>query len=459
MKKTSIISIMLLATLAGKAFAQKTATLPDVPAPRELTEVGSEFAEGTITRLSAQDVSVFVPWAQNAQSVLTKALKDIETMTVQQQVRHLTAVIKSVVKNSGQKNYQMFMRFALNRTLLLVQELTAQAEWNEPGTAENVLDLQVQGINLALQFYESDLAYQRRVNAGNDSVNMSYALFGSAFGRTMLQSIQNITDASAQYRLLYKTLEMINWDFSRDAIAIEFSDTIVEIYNTLNLLNEQPTNNDFESVLAIRRLNVLLVPVQGVERTVLMNNAESRRKIEEAERLARLSAQQRLVEASINSGITVLAEDLLFVITGATAEERYNNCLVQYPTNLKVDEIIFSLKGFTYKEMFNSSGYWDRVYGCQMILNSLTALPPMQERMLTVYGSFEQIGFKFQGTTFASLLNQCVAFAPNVKVSVDEIMVGVNELAPQRQYNSSGYWRRPRELCITALKKALSMVP
>jgi hypothetical protein len=139
-------TLLILAALSGPTFAQqRRQALPEIPAPRELTEVTSDFAEGTITRLSDQDVTLFLPWAQIAQSVLNKAIRDAETMTVQNQVRHLRAIMKSVVRHSAQKNYQLFMRFALNRTLLLVQELTAQADWNVPGTVENVLDLQVQG--------------------------------------------------------------------------------------------------------------------------------------------------------------------------------------------------------------------------------------------------------------------------------------------------------------------------
>lgn len=457
MKTKSVIAIMLFAVVAGKAFAQKSSTLPEVPAPRELTEVGSEFAEGTITRLSDQDVSVFVPWAQNAQSVLTKALKDIETMTVQQQVRHLTAIIKSVVKNSGQKNYQMFMRFALNRTLLLVQELTLQSDWNVPGTSENVLDLQIKGINLALQFYESDLAYQRRVNRGNDSVNLSYAMFGSAFGKTMLQSIQNITDASAQYRLLYKTLEMINWDFSRDSIAIEFSDTIVEIYNTLNILPEQPSNNDFESVLAVRRLNVLLAPITAVERTILMSSEESRRQLEEQDRLARLNSAQREMEAQLATGVAVIVEDTFFIITGTNNRELYSNCISKFP-GTQADEILFTYGDRTLNYQYNSSSNWTKDAACQLIISKLPSLSRVTKQPNLVYGAIEQHEYSFQGPTLSSLLYQCHTFYQSKgNISVDEIYVGINNQAPVLHYNRHSSWSRSMYVCQQLLHKALSL--
>ena len=258
-------------TLSLLFFASATAIakdLPTVPAPRELTEVGSDFAEGTITRLSAEDISIFVPFAQNAKSVLTKALADSETMPVQHQVRHLSNSMRAVVRNSGQKQYQTFMRFALNRTLLLVQELLKEADIRNPGTLENALDLQVRGINVALRFFESDLAYQRLERSGSDSVNLNYASFGAVFAASSLRSIQNVLDASAQYRLLYKTLEIFNWDVTRDRHAVEVADTIVDIFNILSTLQEAPSSDDQENILSIRRLTLLIDPISDVERIV-----------------------------------------------------------------------------------------------------------------------------------------------------------------------------------------------
>ncbi len=263
--KAKALTLSLLFFASATAIAKD---LPNVPAPRELTEVGSEFAEGTITRLSVEDISIFIPFAQNAKSVLTKALADSETMPVQQQVRHLSNSMRAVVRNSGKKQYQTFMRFALNRTLLLVQELLKEADIRTPGTLENALDLQVRGINVALKFFESDLAYQRRERSGGDTVNLNYASFGAVFAASSLRSIQNVLDASAQYRLLYKTLEIFNWDVTRDRHAIEVADTIVDIFNTLSALQEVPSSDDQENILSIRRLTLLIDPVSDVERVI-----------------------------------------------------------------------------------------------------------------------------------------------------------------------------------------------
>ncbi len=449
MKFLNFTTLLVLATLSGPTFAQqRRQALPEIPAPRELKEVSSDFAEGTITRLSDQDVALFLPWAQNAQSVLTKAIRDAETMTVQNQVRHLTNIMKSVVRNSAQKNYQLFMRFALNRTLLLVQELTAQSDWNVPGTVENVLDLQVRGINLALEFYESDLAYQRRVARGQSTVALEYARFGAAFGKAMLSSIQNVTDASAQYRLLYKTLEMINWDFSRDTQAIDFADTIVEIFNTLNTLEEQPGNDDYQSVLAIRRLTVLLGPVRTVERIILMSNEESRRQIEEQERNDRM-------RSALTNGIGVIVENTFFIINGASQAELYSRCIAQVPGG-SIDEIAFATGGKSLRVMTNSSYYWNKEQVCQNVLTAQTF--QAHDRPLTVYGSVEERSFTFSGTSITALMYQCSQFyTTRVQgLSIDQMTIGVYNNPPVPHTNSSYYWNSMTATCGTIFTRALS---
>lgn len=113
----------------------------------------------------------------------------------------------------------------------------------------------MKGIEIALVFYESDLAFQRRAGSGKDTVVLDFGALATLYGQTMLVSIQNIVDASAQYRLMYKTLEMINWDFSRDQHAKEISDTIVDINQTLTMMDEQPSRDDQENVKSVRRLS------------------------------------------------------------------------------------------------------------------------------------------------------------------------------------------------------------
>ncbi|MGE3608926.1 MAG: hypothetical protein AB7I27_05020 [Bacteriovoracaceae bacterium] len=255
--KNKILALTILNSICLNVWALPSDPLPQINPPKELVEVGGQFAEGTSTKLSEKDIALFIPWAQSAQSVLNKALTDIENMPLEEQVKHLQATIQNVVRSSGTKNYQMLMRFALNRTLLLLQELSKEADWHSSAIQANALDLSVSGIKTALQFYESDLAFQQRIADSTSTINPQYASFAKSLGTSLLGSIKSINDASAQYRLLYKTYEMVNWDLSRDDQAQDYSDTIVRNYKLLSSMDENPSKDDSLNVKSIRKLFTL----------------------------------------------------------------------------------------------------------------------------------------------------------------------------------------------------------
>ena len=452
----NIITLSLLATLSFSALAAEK-TLPQIEPPRELVDANSEFAEGTITRLSSQDVAQFLPWAQNAQKVLSKALVDIETMPIQGQVEHLTNVMQSVVRQSGQKNYQLFTRFALNRGMLLTQELLKEADVRDPGTLENALDIQVQAIKIALSVHESDLQYQQRVASGNAATNLDYALFGVKFGSAMLKSVQSVFDASAQYRLLYKTLEMTNWDLSRDAMAPEFADVIIEVFNTLSTMNESPSNNDSSNVAAIRRLMVLVAPVGTVERSILMAHETTRSQLQERERLERLSAAERELAIQLkNSGIAAIISGNFVMINGANNAELFRNCVSNFPVD-KSDNIYFTIGNRQPKQLYYSSSYWDPSTACTMMIQSLPSLATLRTSNYKVYGSIASINFTYTATTTSELLYYCDKTVRDNRIAkADVINVGFGDGLPERLYNSSSYWTGSNQICNTLLTKVIS---
>jgi hypothetical protein len=229
--------------------------LPLVQVPEEL--VSGDFSEGTRTRLSQNEVSQFYPWLQNAKYELDKAAKDIRTMPLRERLSHLENAVRSAVQISGNRQYQIFMRFALNRGLLLVEELRRHANMNSLGAQENALDILDRSITVGLAFYESDLAFQERAQRGESAVLMVHARFGVAFMNRVHAGVLNVLDATAQYRLLYKLVEMANWDLSRDQDAIRYADIIVEAHNLMTGLPEQPAATDAQNLVMIRNLNTL----------------------------------------------------------------------------------------------------------------------------------------------------------------------------------------------------------
>ncbi len=231
--------------------------LPRLSVPSELSS--GEFAEGTITRLSPTEVAEFLPWAQNARNQLNRALTQSRGLPLRDRMPLLERAVQAVVSRSGNRQYQLLMRFALNRGLLLVEELEKSIDMRAIGSLESGLDILQRSINVALAFYESDLAFQQRAQADQNTTVIPHARFGSAFMQELLPGVLNVLDAKAQYRLMYKLVEMVNWDLSRDAEANRHAETIVEAYEMSQDLPSTPSTDDKTNLRQMRRLNSLRI--------------------------------------------------------------------------------------------------------------------------------------------------------------------------------------------------------
>lgn len=420
--KNKLLFPLVLAALSFSSFAKENRPLPQVQPPRELVDVGSEYAEGTITRLTAQDVAIFVPFAQNAQNVLTKALKDIDTMPIEQQVKHLSTVIKSVVKRSGEKSYQMLMRFALNRGLFLVSELMREADVNDVGVLENALDLQVRSIRLALSVYESDLSYQRRAATGSTSTSIGYASFTMGFAQYMLPGVMNVFDATAQYRLFYKTLEMINWDLSRDDAALDYSDAIIEIYDTLQMLEENAGSDDFETILNIRKLHSLRDIVAKLSGVTISTPAPS------------------LPTGPLK--LTALVEGTLYEFGGSSSAEIYTSCVGKMMN--QADDIMYIANGGRFVKSHNSADYWNAPQICALLEGAVrTTSSADRDARYDIVGSIETTTFRWTGTKH-EVLKAC---SLTTITQADDYAVSINGGALISRHNSADYWNGKAGIC------------
>lgn len=257
MFQKALITFFAIAISQNYSLASSPYNLPQVSAPRELVEADSEFREGTVTKLTAKDVERFIPWAQNAENILTKALEDSNNMGLPDRVTYLQQKIQSVVRSSGTKSYQTLMRFSLNRGLLLIKELLNETVPTQPGVYENAVDIMDNTIKIALKFYQSDLTFQNSIQDGAQTVVYSQADFGINFFNAVYKSVISVADASAQFRLLYKAYEMLNWDLARDENALEYSEEIERIFYVINPMDEHSSQDDTFNIKRVRELNRL----------------------------------------------------------------------------------------------------------------------------------------------------------------------------------------------------------
>lgn len=250
--------------LAFSAFAQEGTNIPRVPMPEEFSQ--GIYAEGTNTRMTSEDVAAFLPWAQNAKRQLENALRQSNMLPLRDRMPHMKHAVESVVGRSGGRQYQMFMRYTLNRGLLMARELERLVDMNDIGSQESVLDLINRSVKIALDFYESDLSFQQRATAGTTATTIDHAGYAAAFMRGMYPGVVNVLSATAQYRLLYKLIEMVNYDLSQDSQAARYAETIVEAYELTESMADQPSNDDRTNLRMIRRLNQLDILRLGTPR-------------------------------------------------------------------------------------------------------------------------------------------------------------------------------------------------
>jgi len=254
MKPNLKLATLLIGSIFS--FSVLATELPEIKQPEELQS--GEFAEGMMTELSAEDIKKFLPWAQNARKILDDALAESLRFSLFEKVNFLESEMKRVVQGSGNKNYQLLMRSSLNRGLLLSKILKEESDINDPGILQNHLSILVGSIELAKFFFESDNAFQQKAQ-DNKVRSVPYALFAKKMGHYYLPISLSIFDTSAQYRVLYKTLEMINWDMAQDenAMGAELAEPIVDIFRTLQRLPLNP-KTDIGLLAHIQTMNFLV---------------------------------------------------------------------------------------------------------------------------------------------------------------------------------------------------------
>lgn len=235
--KTQSKKLLAVLTLAFSMNVLAT-DLPVIPKPADLS--GGDYSEGTITHVSPADINNFIPWAQNARKALLDALEQSHRLPREQRIDFLISEMKAVVDASGAKQYQSLMRFSLNRGLLLVDVLRAEANCRDFGIMQNQIDILNRAINQAILAYESDMKFQQHATEMDASPDIDYVKFGSMISFSFLESAKNIFDVSAQYQVMRKVFEMLDWDLSQDKDAKLYAESIVEIYRVLQRIPVRP---------------------------------------------------------------------------------------------------------------------------------------------------------------------------------------------------------------------------
>ena len=231
------LAVVATISFAGTLKAQEM-SLPVISKPAILEE-------GTQRELSKAQIAELLPWAKDSKLFLVDLLENIQGLTMQDKIDRLSEGLATVVGESASKNSELLMRYALNRGLVLNNILASEMSADAVGTADARLRVLKSSIEIALKYYETDMAILQKKSTA------PYVIFGLDYFEFLSELNKSIFDASAQYSIQRTALEWLQWDLYRDLNNASYAPQIVKINNSLKTF---PTKKitDAQSIANIR---------------------------------------------------------------------------------------------------------------------------------------------------------------------------------------------------------------
>lgn len=229
---------------------------PQIEPPAELKE-----EEGLETRiLTAKEVEELLPYAQDSKLDLEELLSRIRTFPRSKQVTELRKGLAQVLRDSGNRQSELLMRYVLSRGLTV-----SQVVQDETGTApRSMKEWQLKFLKFAAKsaigYYETDTAYLEKVRSSIDgaqsgksdgsateAITPDYAGLGIFTAKNFWAYGHTLTVLSAQYRVYRIALGLLMWDLYRDETHRKsFAAPIIRLNRLLSVLPESAPINSRE---------------------------------------------------------------------------------------------------------------------------------------------------------------------------------------------------------------------
>lgn len=190
----------------------------------------SALEEGTQRDLSPAQIAELLPWAKDSKSMLSDLLENIQGLGAADKVNRMVGGIQQIVGESAPKNSELFMRYVLNRALVLNEMLDKEIDADAVGAIDVKSRVLVLSIKMAIKYYDIDnakLADQKAVSP--------FASFGKEYFYFLKELNKSIFDASAQYKIERTSLEWLQWDLYRDLDNASYAAIIIKINNALRI--------------------------------------------------------------------------------------------------------------------------------------------------------------------------------------------------------------------------------
>jgi hypothetical protein len=207
----------------------------------------SILEEGTQRELTLAQIAELLPWAHDSKLFLIDLLEGVQGLATNDKIDRLTSGIKQVVSDGHQLHSELFMRYILNRSLVLSKVLTSEMDMSQVGSQDAKVRVLNTSIKMAIKYYDIDMDILTKKSAS------PFKDFGVEYFLFLTELNKSIFDASAQYNIQRISLEWLQWDLYRDLNNAAYASQILKINNNLKIF---PVNKltDAQSITYIRQM-------------------------------------------------------------------------------------------------------------------------------------------------------------------------------------------------------------
>lgn len=207
--------------------------------------------EGTQQTLTAEQIESILPWAKDSKNFLADLISSTQGLNTNDKIERLTDGIKQTVGESAPKKSELFMRYILNRSLVIAETLDAEIDRDAVGSNDTKLRVLLTSAKLAIKYYDIDLKSLTNKTA------MPFEVFGIDYFNFLNDLNKSIFDASAQYKIQRTSLEWLQWDLYRSLNNTTYAAQIVKLNNALKILPSKKIS-DAQSIANIKQMKKII---------------------------------------------------------------------------------------------------------------------------------------------------------------------------------------------------------
>ena len=216
---------------------------------------GNALDDGTETTLSGAQIAELQDWAKNSKADLVQLLEDVKSLGANQSKGQLIRGIRDVVLASAPKSTETLMRYVLNRGLKTVDEIEKDVNVSRAGVVDQENRILIRSTELAIQYYQSDVAYingRLKGAKSGSAITLPYAQFGLTYADFLMSINDSLLNVSAQYKIGLFVLGFLENDLNRDQDKTQYAPQITRINKFLKSMPDQPQGTDSETIAAYR---------------------------------------------------------------------------------------------------------------------------------------------------------------------------------------------------------------